>query len=114
MRQEKLAVLPLLILALLALFAGLWAGLLRLGWSLPGSLGPLPMDHGPLMVSGFLGTLIALERVVAIKRPWMFLAPVCSGLGWVASLALPATAAGPLLIALGSLVFVAILLTMIR
>ncbi len=114
MRQEKLAVIPLLILALLALLAGLWAGLLRLGWSLPGSLSPLPMDHGPLMVSGFLGTLIALERVVAIKRPWMFLAPVCSGLGWIASLALPATPSGPLLIAIGSLVFAAILTTMVR
>ena len=114
MKPTNFRIVPFLALAILALLAGLWAGLLRLGWVLPGARGPLPMDHGPLMVSGFLGTLIALERVVAIKRPWMFLAPLFSGLGWIAALLFPTTPAGPVLICLGSLVFVGILLTMIR
>ncbi|HVW88525.1 MAG TPA: hypothetical protein VHC01_03590, partial [Gaiellaceae bacterium] len=31
--------------------------------------------HGPLMVFGFLGTVISLERAVALRRPWGYLAP---------------------------------------
>ncbi len=46
---------PLLALAILALLAGMWAGLMRLGWALP----PLaPAFHGPL-ISGFLDTPLA-------------------------------------------------------
>lgn len=114
MQRSKLIAVPFLILAVLALLAGLWAGLLRLGWELPGMAGPLPLDHGPLMVGGFLGTLIALERVIAIRRAWMFLGPLSSGIGWVVSLAFPGSWAGALLITLGSLVFVAILGVMVR
>ena len=55
---------PLILLAVLALLAGLWAGLLRMAWQLPLLQPTLPMSHGPLMVSGFLGTLIGLERAV--------------------------------------------------
>uniref|UniRef100_UPI00397A8013 hypothetical protein n=1 Tax=Salmonella sp. SAL4432 TaxID=3159887 RepID=UPI00397A8013 len=50
---------PLLVLGLGALLAGLWAGLLRLGWPVPLPQPLLPAAHGPLMVSGFLGTLIS-------------------------------------------------------
>ncbi len=56
-----------LFLALLALLAGLWAGLLRMGWVLPDIHINLTMAHGALMVSGFLGTIIAMERVVALR-----------------------------------------------
>jgi hypothetical protein len=38
------------------------------------------------MISAFLGTLIALERAVAIKRPWAWGAPLLSGLGGLAVL----------------------------
>lgn len=103
---------PLLLLAALALLVGLWAGLLRLGWQLP--FPTVAASHGPLMVSGFLGTLIALERVAALRQPWMFAAPLLSGLGWVASLLLPWVPLGPLLITLGSVGFVAILAVMLR
>lgn len=99
---------------MLALLAGLWAGLVRLGWPLPRLSAALPMQHGPLMVSGFLGTLIALERVAALRRGWMFAAPLFSGLGWLLSLALPGSPAGPLFITLGSLFTAAILLVMYR
>src|SRR5450759_144462 len=101
--------LPLILLfSLLALVAGLWAGLLRLGWLLPGLQSSLPGTHGPLMVSGFLGSLIAVERVVALQKRWMFAAPLLTGLGWVVSLAFPRIAIGPLLITLGSVGTVAI------
>ena len=29
--------------------------------------------HGPLMVGGFLGTLIALERAVGLEKKWGYL-----------------------------------------
>jgi hypothetical protein len=110
-RMQKISpFLPLvLILSLLALLAGLWAGLLRLGWTLPSLESNLSTAHGPLMVSGFLGALIAVERVVALKKTWMFAAPLLTGIGWLAGLVFPGTIIGPLLITLGSLGTVGIL-----
>jgi hypothetical protein len=58
--------LPLLGLAGAALLAGLWAGLVRLGWAVPPGHPAWVANHGPLMISGFLGTLISLERAVAL------------------------------------------------
>ncbi|MGH3002880.1 MAG: hypothetical protein ACRDM1_09525 [Gaiellaceae bacterium] len=66
---------PLLALGLAALFCGVWAGLLRFGWSLPEGRANLIELHGPLMVFGFLGTVISLERAVALRRSWGYLAP---------------------------------------
>jgi hypothetical protein len=40
--------------------------------------------HGPLMICGFFGVVIALERAVAIGRPWAYGAPLCAGLGTAA------------------------------
>jgi phosphoadenosine phosphosulfate reductase len=44
------------------LAGGMWAGLVRLGWGWPPYHLTLPAAHGPLMISGFLGTLIGVER----------------------------------------------------
>ncbi|HET8607182.1 MAG TPA: hypothetical protein VFL66_09150 [Gaiellaceae bacterium] len=66
---------PLLALGVAALFCGVWAGLLRFGWSLPSGRANLIELHGPLMVFGFLGTVISLERAVALRRAWGYLAP---------------------------------------
>lgn len=114
MKKDLPVILLFLMLSIFALLLGLWSGLVRLGWPLPAFLITLPMLHGPLMVSGFLGTLIALERVVAIRQKWMFGAPFCSGLGWVISMVLPGQPAGPLFISLGSLLTTGILLVMVR
>jgi len=114
MKKNIPVILPFLLLSFLALLAGLWAGLVRLGWSLPVLLPTLPVQHGPLMVSGFLGTLISLERVAALRQRWMFAAPLASGLGWLVSLALPGLPAGPLLITVGSLFMVGILAVIVR
>ncbi|MHB8731142.1 MAG: hypothetical protein ACYDAB_05065 [bacterium] len=100
--------LPLVLLAVLALLAGLWAGLIRIGWPLPPLEPALPSAHGPLMVSGFLGTLISLERAVALGRPAAYAVPLMSGLGGLALLlGIPAPAA-PVLMTLGSAGLVAI------
>jgi hypothetical protein len=72
---RALAPFPLVALALAALAAGVWGGLARFGWSLPGGKADLAELHGPLMVFGFLGTVVSLERAVALARPWGYLAP---------------------------------------
>ncbi|MBV6396114.1 MAG: hypothetical protein HFACDABA_01702 [Anaerolineales bacterium] len=105
--------LPFLVPALLALLVALWAGLLRLGWTLPSAKG-LALAHGPLMICGFLGALIALERAVALNRKWMFAAPLLAGLGWLAALLAPTLPLGAILFALASLVAVGILFVMAR
>jgi hypothetical protein len=64
-----------------ALLAGLWTGLARLGLALPGGTPALAQFHGALMVGGFLGTVISLERAVAIGRPWAYAAPLLSAIG---------------------------------
>ncbi len=110
---------PLMILAALALLAGLWAGLLRLGWQLPPLVLQLPAQHGPLMVSGFLGTLIGLERAVALSqnqggRRLYYLSPLLAGLGAVTLfLALP-TAVPRGLSTLGALGLVLIFVVIYR
>ena len=104
---------PFLALSILALLLALWAGLLRLGWTLPSVKG-LALAHGPLMVSGFLGALIALERAVALNQKWMFAAPLLAGLGWLAALLAPTLPLGAILFALASLVTVGILIVIVR
>jgi hypothetical protein len=72
---------PLLLPAAIALVAGLAGGLALLG--LPAHAGTLRFagSHGVLMTLGFLGTLISLERAVALARPWGFIAPIATGIG---------------------------------
>lgn len=78
-------------LALLAgggigLLAGLNAALLRLGLPAPVESQGLSGLHGILMLYGFLGTAITLERAVALRSDkksitwWGYLAPAFSGL----------------------------------
>jgi len=102
---------PILALAILALLFALWAGLLRIGWVLP-SFPNLSVAHGPLMVSGFLGVLIPLERAVAIHQKWMFAVPIAAGLGWIALLFVPFL--GGVLLTLASLGTLMILGVMVR
>lgn len=106
--------LPLVGLALLSLLAALWAALVRVGWGLPPLPVPIAGQHGPLMISGFLGTLIGVERAVALQRRWAYAAPLLSGLGAVALLiGLPA-AIGRGLMALGSLALAVLFVYMFR
>lgn len=98
--------LPLLALGGLGLVVGLWGGLARLGAAPVGVSSPTA--HGPLMVSGFLGVVIALERAVAARAAWAYLGPALCGLGVLGLLTgfpLPAGAA----VTAGSLVVVAVL-----
>ena len=73
----------LLLPAGLALLAGLDAALMLLGLPAPVRAQRLPEVHGMLMVLGFLGTVIALERAVALRRAWGYAAPALLGAGAV-------------------------------
>ena len=98
---------PLLILGFVSLIIGVGAGLLRLGWAVPRPAAELAVFHGPLMVSGFFGTVISLERAVALARRWAYLGPLAAGAGGlVLIVGLPPVTAQALL-ALGSAVLLA-------
>jgi hypothetical protein len=96
---------PLFLLGAISLLSGLLAGLSRLGLATP--MAEAVGLHGPLMVCGFFGTVIGLERAVALRQAWTYAAPLFTGLGGLLLLAgMPlAMGAGGLL--LGSLVFAA-------
>lgn len=66
----------LLILAAAGLLTGLYSGLLRLGLLTSGNPPVSPIAHGPLMINGFLGTLIGLEHAAALEHKWAYAAPV--------------------------------------
>jgi hypothetical protein len=105
---------PIVACVIVALFAALWAALVRVGWKLPALPVPIAGQHGALMVSAFLGTLISLERAVALQKKWAYAAPAFSALGGLALIAgLPAEI-GRGLITLGSLGLVFVFGTIYR
>ena len=101
-------------LGMFTLLAAMWGGLLRLGWALPPLSPTLAGAHGPLMVSGFLGTLIGLERAVALGHRWMYLAPALTALGGLLILAGGPPTVGAVAITLGSLVLARLFLYLVR
>ncbi|TFC52255.1 hypothetical protein [Cryobacterium shii] len=90
----------LLLLGGIALLAGLDGALLLLGLPAPVVTARLADVHGPLMVFGFVGSVVVLERAVAIRRAWAFLSPAFLGLGGLALLS-------PLPVVIGQLAFLA-------
>jgi hypothetical protein len=81
-RATRLAILAL---ALAALAAGLAGGLARLG--APAFTATGAAFHGALMVSGFLGTVISLERAIALGSRLALGVPLLAALGACALLA---------------------------
>lgn len=95
----------------IGLMTGMWSGLARAGVHRP--VGPM-MEHGLLMVLGFLGTLIALERAVALRRRWPYAAPVATSVATLAILVgVPPPLPGLLLTGAGT-VLVAAYLVLLR
>ncbi len=66
------------LLAAFNLLAGASGGLARLGLPVPAAALGL---HGAVMACGFFGTLIALERAVALRQLAGMIAPLAAGLG---------------------------------
>lgn len=98
----------------LALLAGLDAGLTLAGVPAPVGSARLAALHGPLMVLGFLGTVIALERAVALRQAWALLAPGLLGLGALTLVLLPDPLLGRLLLVQGMLTLVLVYLALGR
>ncbi|GAB4528208.1 MAG: hypothetical protein Kow0063_04210 [Anaerolineae bacterium] len=116
-------------LAILTLLGAIWGGLIRIGWQWPALQPVLVVAHGPLMVSGFLGILIGLERAVALSawyhsaanpantgrtRHWVYAGPLVSAAGTLLLLVGLPGLAGPLLMTLGSVILVAVFVVIVR
>ncbi|WP_457554544.1 hypothetical protein [Candidatus Pyrohabitans sp.] len=102
---------PLVALGMVLLLVATLAGLSRADFNLLPE--QLAMSHGALMVAGFFGTLISLERAFAMGNTRAYLVPVLSAAGGVGILAgaqhaaslLVASAAGYVLLSLRMLRF---------
>lgn len=105
--------LPVLAVAVAALILGLLGGLVRIGWGWGFAPDAAVVHHGPLMVVGFLGTLIGVERAVALEKPWAWAAPILLALGAVALLLGQLAVARPAALA-GSLLFVVVSIVIVR
>jgi len=77
----------MLVLGMISLVAGALAGLARLAVDVPALAQARSIAHGALMIPAFFGTVIGLERAVALGRGWPYLGPLCAGTGGLALLA---------------------------
>ena len=104
---------PMMVVAMASMAYGVWLGLVRLGWALPLPWSDQLILHGPLMVGGFLGTLVGLERAIGLARRWAYVAPFCSAIG---ALLLVGSApfAGAVLMTAGSAVVVLVFVVVLR
>ena len=96
------------------LLLGLGGGLVRLGWPVGPPWTEVVSRHGVLMVSGFLGTLIGLERAAAAGWGWSYAAPALSLSGVALALALPFPAQAGWLLAASALVLAATQILLLR
>lgn len=97
---------PLLMLGIVALVFGMWAGLIRIGWYLPPAPVSFALLHGPLMIAGGLGTLISLERTAVFNSRWGYLAPLLTLTGACGLIFNAPWNLGPIFILAGSVVLV--------
>ena len=98
----------------LCLLAGLDAALLLVGVWAPVGASHLAGAHGMIMVLGFMGTLIALERAQALGRGWAYLAPAVLASGGIALASGLPVAVGRLLLLDGAVLLVAVYLALWR
>ncbi len=106
----------LLVTIAAVLLAGLTSGLSRLGWQMGPTSSDWMLVHGPLMISGFLGTLICLERAVALmaRYPGTIAIPMVNALGALVLLLSPDATLAKLLLTAGSLGLVMLFVLMVR
>lgn len=113
-RSAQLRARPGMAIALASLLLGMWAGLARIGWQLPGVDGALMLRHGGLMVVGFVATVISIERAVAVRSAVAFAAPVLSAACGLALIFALAPAIAPLLAALAGAAYTLNMLVLLR
>ena len=118
--KRSLLQLPLFALVVAGMVIGIVTGLGRLGLPVPPVADTRVMLHGPILIAGVFGTLIALERAVAMKallgRTWTFadLGPVLGGAGLIVLLVNGATTPAIALMSAGAAVLVAVNLFFLR
>lgn len=105
--MKALRLLPRVIMVMMiivTLLGGLGAALARLGLPMDSMSQSWIMIHGPLMISGFLGTLICLERAVALasRYRWSIIVPVVNALGAISLLLMRDSFTAKLLLTAGS------------
>ena len=113
-----IARLALLATAALTLLAGIAGGLLRAGVPLPGTEaaawpGQAMLAHAALMICCFMGSVIGIERAVAVKLRTAWLAPLASGAAG-AALLLGQAAVGAWLLVAASALFIAVNIEVVR
>ena len=112
--------LPLLAMIVAAMAIGIVTGLARLGIEVPTLALERAVLHGPILVAGVFGTLIALERAVAMRTvmardwTWADASPVLGGAGTIVLLVNGATVPAAALLTAGAAVLVAVNLEMLR
>ena len=90
--------------AVAALVCGVLSGLARLALPMPDMITRLIGVHGALMIGGFFGTVIALERAVALGKYWPYAAPLFSGWAAVAMITCAPSPWAPWLFCLAALI----------
>lgn len=101
-----------------SLLAGVLGGLLRAGVHLPGLadrawLGQALVSHAALMICGFFGSVIGIERAVAVKLRVAFAVPLACGAATISLLGGHVAAAGALLL-VAAVTFVAVNIVIVR
>ncbi len=87
------------------MLTGLYAGLVLIGMPLPVILSARLADlHSTLLVFGFVGALISLERAVALRARWPYAAPTLLALGSVLTLSPVPLTAGAAVVTAGLVV----------
>jgi hypothetical protein len=105
---------PVMVLGLAFALVGLWYGLIRLGWRWPTPRPELVLAHGPLMVVGFVSTLVGLERAAAIRRWWAYAAPAATVIAGALLLSGRTAAVVGVVAAVGALILVAAYAVILR
>ncbi len=90
-KLSQLARPVMIVLVAVCLLSGITGGLLRAGVRLPALdhsawAAQATGLHAALMICGFLGTVIGIERAVALRAAWAFMAPLASIAGAVSIL----------------------------
>ncbi|MFZ2269307.1 MAG: hypothetical protein WAV95_17165 [Azonexus sp.] len=106
LETSPLARLPILLLAMVSLVVGTLAGLARMSIDMHSLVQSQAGAHGALMIAAFFGTVISLERAVALHRLWPYLAPVSAAVGGITLLAGSAPWWPPLLFVVASTLLV--------
>lgn len=105
MVEQKLSRLAFLLPAIASLIIGVVTGLSRTSIDIFNTLSPLGGLHSIFMISGFFGTVISLERAVAIQKKWPYFASVFSALGGLALTSTMTAPFSPVLLCAASAIF---------